>query len=225
MTNNSTGTTPARAVIFDMDGTLLYTLDDIGSAGNRTLAANGFPEHPIQAYKMFIGSGARTLMVRALPEAVRGDSDLVDKLLEEFLKDYGTAWNVLSGPYPGVDSLLDELSARRIPMAILTNKPHDAALKCAEELLGKWCFDVIQGQEKGLPVKPDPTGALRIAGQLNVRPEEILYVGDSAVDMETARAAGMLAAGVLWGYRSREELVGAGAEQLVEEPMELLRFV
>ena len=225
MTNNSIDSAPLRAVIFDMDGTLLYTLEDIAMAGNRALCLNGFPEHPVDAYRMFIGSGARTLMIRALPEGVRDDSELVDRCLQGFLDDYGLNWNVLSKLYPGMGQLLDSLADRGIPMAVLTNKPHTAALKCAEELLGQWTFAVVQGQEKGFPIKPDPSGALRIAKTLNVPPQEVLYVGDSAVDMETARSAGMIAAGVLWGYRDREELVGAGAQYLVEDPMELLGFV
>ncbi len=211
-----------RAVLFDMDGTLLNTLDDIAMAGNRVLAAQGFSEHPVEAYRMFIGSGARNLIIRALPEFARQNATLVDTCLQLFLDDYGLNQNVRSRPYPGIEALLDGLAARKIPMAILTNKPHWAALECAGNLLGRWGFFDVRGQREGCPIKPEPSGALAIARDLGMPPEKILYLGDSAVDMHTAVAAGMMPVGVLWGYRDREELLAAGAEFLLAHPMELL---
>jgi phosphoglycolate phosphatase len=227
MNDNSAGanmsTERFRAVLFDMDGTLLYTLDDIALAGNRALAAQGFPKHPVADYRMFIGSGARNLIIRALPESVRNDVGMVDTCLKHFLEDYGLNWNVRTRPYPGMDLLLDGLTARKKAMAILTNKPHEAALKCAGELLGRWTFAEVLGQRPGRPIKPDPAGALEIAGNMGISPSEILYLGDSAVDMHTAVAAGMLPVGVLWGYRDREELVSAGARAVIARPEDLLR--
>ncbi len=211
------------AVLFDLDGTLLDTLQDLGNAVNRVLERNGMPPHDINAYRTFVGDGVHMLVRRALPES-RRDPESVSRMVEEFRLEYRKHWKENSKPYPGVAELLDALSARRIPMAVLSNKPHDFTSRCVEEFLGKWAFAAVLGEREGVPRKPDPAGALEVARKLGIRPEAFVYLGDSSVDMETARAAGMVPVGALWGFRTGEELMRSGAHGLLERPEDLLRF-
>ena len=213
-----------RAVVFDMDGTLLDTLDDLADSMNRVLVAQGLPTHPADAYRHFVGSGAKNLVVRTLPPQ-RRDEDLITRCLQGFLKEYEANWRVKTRLYDGVSELLDALAARRMPMAVLTNKPQAFAELCMRAFLGRWPFALILGQTPGVPVKPDPAGPRQVIAYLGVRPEEILYLGDTDVDMFTAVGAGMHPVGVLWGFRGREELLAAGAAELLEHPMELLRLL
>jgi phosphoglycolate phosphatase len=210
-----------RAIIFDLDGTLLDTLEDIGDAANRVLAAHGFPAHPIDRYREFIGEGVHRLLTRVLPETSR-DAATVQRCVEAYQKEYALNWRVKTKPYAGVPELLDGLTARQLGLAVLSNKPDRFTQQCVRELLAKWTFDVVLGASDTFPRKPDPASALETARRLAVPPEACLYVGDSGVDMQTARAAGMFAVGVLWGFRGREELQRAGAQVLVEAPLEIL---
>jgi phosphoglycolate phosphatase len=210
-----------RAVMFDLDGTLLDTLEDIGRAANRVLAANGFPEHPIESYRYFVGDGAAVLFRRALPDGHNGGETL-DRCLRDFREDYGRAWNVVTAPYPGVPQLLDELTRRGIRMCVLSNKPHTITDACVRGMLGPWTFDAVLGQRDGEPKKPDPSGALAIARGMGLRPADYLYLGDTGTDMDTARAACMRPIGALWGFRNGEELLAHGAERLLHRPEELL---
>lgn len=211
----------ARAVLFDLDGTLLDTLEDIGRAANRVLSANGYPIHSLEAYKQFVGEGAAVLFQRALPEGSRDGAPL-ERCISQFREDYGTAWNIATKPYPGIPGLLDSLTARGIRMSVLSNKPHTITLACVQGLLSPWDFDLVFGYREGLPKKPDPSGALAIAAHAGIPPEEFLYLGDTGTDMDTARAAGMKPIGVLWGFRSRQELLTHGAGTLLSHPGDLL---
>ena len=213
-----------KAVLFDLDGTLLDTLKDIGSAANRILAGKGFPIHELNAYRYFVGNGAAMLINRALPEENRND-DVIRACLTEFLEDYGRNWNVKTRPYEGVPEMLDALNERGLRMAILSNKPHEFTKQCATELLSNWNFDVVIGQRDGTPPKPDPAGALEVAKRLNIPPADFLYIGDSGVDMKTAVASGMFPVGVLWGFRSMEELKDNGSLALVDRPSEILSLL
>lgn len=213
-----------KAILFDLDGTLLNTLADIGDAVNRVLTRESLPAHSLPAYRHFIGDGVVMLMTRALPENKQND-ETIGNLVEAFRKDYGKNWNVKTKPFEGVPGMLDALSRRRIRMAVLSNKPHAMTRRCIEELLPEWTFDVVLGQRENVPRKPDPSGALEVADHLNLLPKQILYLGDSAVDMLTARAAGMFAIGALWGYRSMDELKGAGAQALIDRPEDVLSFL
>jgi phosphoglycolate phosphatase len=212
-----------KAVLFVLDGTLLDTIEDIAYAANRVLAGRGFPVHPTDAYKTAVGSGARQLMRRVLPEINR-DQETIEECFAAFLKEYGEHWNVNTRPYPGVPEMLDALQTRGLKMAVLSNKPADFTRKCVYELLSKWKFDPVMGAGDGMPSKPDPAGALAIAKQLGIPPEEFVYLGDSGVDMKTANAAGMLAVGALWGFRSREELQQEGAKVLLERPQDIIKL-
>lgn len=213
-----------RAIIFDLDGTLLDTLRDIGEAMNRVLTAQGFPKHAIDAYKYFVGNGAKPLVHDTLPETARSP-EMVEHYLKIFLEDYGQNWSVNTRPYPGVSELLDALRAQGRKMSIFTNKPQQFALNCVDRLLPHWSFDHIVGQQDGFPRKPDPAGALRIAKSWGIPPSEILYIGDTGTDMQTAVAAGMCPVGVLWGFRERKELEEHGAQLVLERPQDLLSFL
>ena len=212
-----------KAVLFDLDGTLLDTLEDLADTVNQILEQDGFPSHPLESYRFFVGEGATTLINRALPESARNNSTL-QRCVNAFNHLYEQNWNIKSKPYAGVERMLDSLVARGIHISVLTNKPNAFAQKCVGELLGKWKFDRVLGQQDDLPSKPDPTGALEIADSLNFPPESFLYLGDTGTDMKTANAAHMFAVGVLWGFRPREELQASGAQALINKPEEVLHF-
>ncbi len=191
-----------RAVIFDFDGTLLDTLRDLAESVNSVLNRSGFPEHSLEAYRHFVGEGIEELARRVLPEGHR-DEATITKTLTDVREEYRQRWPNHTRPYEGIPELLDALTARRVKMAIVTNKPDDSTRTMAARLLPRWKFDVIVGATTDLPRKPDPKGALEAARRLRLSPEAILYVGDSDIDMKTANAAGMYAVGVLWGFRTR----------------------
>ena len=210
-----------KAVVFDMDGTLLDTLADLADAMNRVLAEHGFVTHPVDAYRHFVGSGASRLVARALP-ADRQDEELRALCLQSFLREYESGWRNKTCLYEGVPELLDALAARKIPMAVLTNKPQAFAELCMQEFLSRWDFTLTLGQMPGVAVKPDPAGPRQVIRHLGVQPEEILYLGDTDVDMFTAVNAGMHPVGVLWGFRAERELLDAGAAVILRHPMELV---
>jgi phosphoglycolate phosphatase len=212
---------PFRAVIFDLDGTLLDTLDDIANAANHVLAARGFPTHPNASYRTFVGEGVIKLMVRALPKAHR-DEAAVQASVGAYVQEYERTWNALTKPYPGVPEMLDALAVRGLKLAVLSNKPDHFTQQCVDQLLAKWTFDSVLGASDQFPRKPDPASAVETAKRLGVPRAECLYVGDSGVDMQTACAAGMRAVGVLWGFRGQEELLREGAQLLIKKPSELL---
>ena len=212
---------PHKAVLFDLDGTLLDTLSDIGAAVNRVLAGKGFPAHELDVYRYFVGDGSAMLINRALPKEKRTD-DVIRTCLAAYLEDYGRNWNVMTKPYEGIPEMLDALNDRGLKMAILSNKNHELAKRCTKELLSNWNFEVVIGQRNGVPPKPDPAGALEVAKRLNLPPVDFLYMGDSGVDMKTAVASGMFPVGVLWGFRSMGELRDNGSLALINRPSEIL---
>jgi phosphoglycolate phosphatase len=212
------------AVLFDLDGTLLDTLADIAHAANEALVRSGLPEHPPEAYRRFIGDGVATLFRRALPpEAV--EEGLVERCVAAFRDAYERCWDRSSRPYDGIPELLDALAGRGLALAVLSNKPDDFTRRCAEAFLGRWPLRAVLGQRPGVPRKPDPAGALEVADRLGIPAGRFLYVGDSAVDMETARRAGMHPVGVSWGYRPAEELWASGAAAVIHRPAELLNIL
>jgi phosphoglycolate phosphatase len=213
-----------QAVIFDLDGTLLDTLADIADAVNRVLAANGHPKHPEHDYRWFVGKGSAILITRALPPDCR-DARNVQACLERFIADYNQHWHRKTAPYPGIMELLETLQTRRLKLAVVTNKPHRFAEKMIAHYFPKTCFDPIFGHREDLPAKPDPTQALAAARQMEAAPHECLFVGDSAVDIKTARRAGMLAIGAGWGFRTKSELIDAGANHIIDHPIEVLSLL
>lgn len=210
-----------RAVIFDLDGTLLDTLEDIADSANHALSRFGLPTHPLDAYRYFVGDGVEMLVRRMLPEADRSEQT-VGEVTTAYRAEYGRRWKAKTRAYDGIEELLDGLAAAGVKTAVLSNKPHEPTQRCVDEFLSKWKFDVVVGHREGTARKPDPAGALWIAGQWQVAPSDILYLGDTATDMQTAVAAGMYACGALWGFRDAEELQSSGAKVLLEHPAELL---
>lgn len=215
---------PYKAVLFDLDGTLLDTLEDLGNVVNRVLAKRGFPSHGLDAYRYFIGDGTAMLITRALPEENR-NNDTIRTCLEAFREDYRRNWNVKTRVYDGVAEMLNALAPRGLRMAILSNKADDFTKLSVTGLLSNWTFDVVLGERDGFPPKPDPAGAFEVAQRLNIAPANFLYLGDSAVDMKTAIAAGMFPVGVLWGFRPAQELREGGAQVLIERPLEILSLL
>jgi len=213
-----------KAVIFDLDGTLLDTLKDIAVAANTVLARGNLPTHAEDRYRQFVGSGAAELMRRALPEEQRSPSE-VAPFVEAFRVEYAHNWRVHTKPYPGVADMLDALSAHQIPLAVLSNKPHDFTQLCVTEMLDRWTFSPVLGYRDDIPPKPDPTGASIIASELNLSPKDILYAGDTGIDMKTATTAGMFPVGVLWGFRPQAELEENGAKALVRTPQEIISLI
>lgn len=214
-----------RAVLFDLDGTLLDTLDDLADSMNSVLDGFGFPTHHREAYKVFVGDGMQSLVLRAIPQAHRGDDALAAHCLASMREEYGKHWNVKTRPYEGIPELLEALTHQGIKMAVLSNKPDDFTKEMTAELLAGYPFSAVLGERPGVPRKPDPTAAMEIADQLEVQTGEFLYLGDTATDMKTAVSAGMLPVGALWGFRSAEELQANGAKHLIKGPHELLKLL
>jgi phosphoglycolate phosphatase len=213
-----------KAVLFDLDGTLLNTLTDLADAMNASLAHFGFAPHPVDAYKYFIGDSVETEAKRALPEFSR-DPETIKKVARFSEQIYDKCWHKNTKPYPGIAELLSDIEKKRLPMVILSNKPDHFTKVMVEKLLPYWHFKIVQGALPDIPVKPDPASALQIAKRLAIPPEQFLYLGDTNTDMKTAVNAGMFPVGCLWGYRSADELLSAGAKILVKSPAEVLDII
>jgi phosphoglycolate phosphatase len=213
-----------KAIIFDLDGTLLNTLTDLADAMNAALVHFGFAPHSIEAFKYFVGESVAVEAKRALPESAR-DPETVEKVAEYSQQIYAKYWHKNTRPYPGIPELLTELQHRGISMAILSNKVDRFTKIMAEKLLPEWRFEIIQGALPNVGLKPDPTLALQIASRLKLAPEQFLYLGDSNIDVQTATAAGMFPVGCLWGYRTADELLAAGAKTLIQKPAEALKIL
>ncbi|MEM7602187.1 MAG: HAD family hydrolase [Verrucomicrobiota bacterium] len=214
---------PDKAVIFDLDGTLLDTLQDLADSGNAVLEARGFPTHPTDAYRTFIGNGMMNLVRDIFPEGHRPElGEETDQVLAEYRAAYGDRWQNTTVIFPGIANLLDELKQRGIPIGVLSNKAHDFTEKCVEAFLNDWTWDVVLGAREGVPKKPDPAGAIEAAGRVGFTPSDCYFIGDSDVDMMTAVNAAMHAVGVSWGFRPVAELQEAGAEAILDEPLELM---
>jgi phosphoglycolate phosphatase len=217
----SKSATPKRAIIFDLDGTLLDTLADIGDSVNRMLVEYGFAEHTLDDYRRFIGNGLKMLVMRALPIAGRS-KEMVDGCVRRARAIYWDHWNRKTRPYHGILELFDALEEKNIAKAVLSNKPHDFTVRYVDAYFDRWSFAVVMGQNDHFPAKPDPAAALEIARRLDIPPDAFLFVGDSAVDMKTARSAGMHAVGAGWGFRGPRELTQNGCQSLVMHPLEIL---
>ncbi len=222
MKNNFPGT--IRAVLFDLDGTLLDTLEDIAFSLNSVLERHGYPTHSLQECRELVGYGMEELVKRALPEYAH-DKAIMLPLQEQMKAAYAGHWNVHSRPYEGIGMLLDTIDRLGLKKAILSNKPDGFTKLCADELLSAWSFDLVMGHRDGIAHKPDPQGACYIAGELGVDPVDILYIGDSGVDMQTANSAGMYPFGVLWGFRPETELRQKGAASLATAPDDIVKFL
>ncbi len=208
-------------MLFDLDGTLLDTVQDLAESVNAVLSRLGFPEHDIEAYKYFVGDGVEELARRALPEGRRDQATLA-KSIAAIREEYSRRWANNTRPYEGIPELLDALTAGNVRMAILSNKPDDSTKATVARLLPNWRFDPVVGASPSVAMKPDPGAALAIARSLNIPPDTFLYLGDTGTDMKTARAAGMYPVGALWGFRTAEELTESGARTIIRDPVQLL---
>jgi len=213
-----------KAVIFDLDGTLLNTIDDIANSVNSVLEKSGFPVHSTEEIKYFVGTGFYNLIRLALPEKNRDDGT-IKKLVEMLREEYNTRWNQYTKPYDGIAELLDELTKRNVKKAVLSNKADNFTKIIVAQLLPQWQFEVVWGERPDVPKKPDPTAALEIADMLNISPDEFILLGDSSYDIQTGVTAGMFAVGALWGFRTADELKSAGADALIEKPLDLLKLL
>lgn len=212
-----------KAVLFDLDGTLINTLDDLADAANYMLRHFGYPEFDTEAYKYKVGNGMRRLMERALPEDHRTTAD-IDAAMDVFMPYYSEHSLDKAKQYDGISDVLQKLRNMGIKTAVITNKAHAAAVKILDNML-PGCFDVIFGQREGVPTKPDPTSANTVISELGVLPNECIFIGDSGVDMQTANNTGAFALGALWGFRTKDELIENGAMAVIEKPAEILKFI
>jgi len=215
--------TPA-AILFDLDGTLLDTIDDLADSANSMLAHFGAPPHSPDDYKLMIGDGLEELVRRALPESMRDPQTLTEAI--RLGRDaYAQRWQSKTRPYPGIPELLRTIASHHIPMAVLSNKPDDFTKTVVRELLAEFAFEQVVGARPGVPRKPDPAGAFAVTSALGVDPTGCWFLGDSDVDMLTAVSAGMRPVGVLWGFRDEAELRDNGAELVLSHPSELVRLL
>ena len=213
-----------RAVIFDLDGTLVDTLGDIAASMNRALKARGFPELPVEEYRDKVGWGIKRLAFLALPKEVRNE-EIAGLVGTEAAAFYAENPLVYSRPYPGIPELVASLNQRKIKTAVLTNKPDPVAQKVISGLFPLNSFNIVRGDIFGKPRKPDPACVWDLLVDLNLTPANIIFMGDSEIDMEIAVASGCFPLGVNWGYRSPETIFNAGAKRVIEKPEELFELL
>ncbi len=211
-----------HAVIFDLDGTLLNTLGDLRAATNHALEVRGLPPHSMEEIRQFIGNGIRLLIRRAMPEGTPEAE--IDAALDDFKAYYAAHIHDRTVPYDGIPQLLTALRKRGIKVAVLSNKIDSASQQLIDYFFPEKT-DVVFGEHVGVPRKPDPTSCRMVMQQLGVQPEQVLYVGDSGTDMQTAKNAGLYAVGVTWGFRSKEVLLKYGADVLVHRPEQILQIL
>ena len=213
-----------QLVIFDLDGTLLNTIADLGNAANHALEMAGLPTHPAQAYPRFVGNGVRKLIERVLPESQRSPR-MVDKMLVDFKQYYEAHLTDGTEPYPGIPELLRDLSERGVKLAVASNKYQSATERLVNHFFPDIPWAAIEGQKEGIPVKPDPSIVFEILSKSPTPKSEVLYVGDSGVDMETARRACVESCGVTWGFRPLDELLSNHADHVAGTTTQLLRLI
>lgn len=212
-----------EAVIFDLDGTLLDTLEDLSDSMNSVLERISLPPHSLSDYKILVGKGMLNLVTSALPPEMRTE-ERIDQCYTAMFEEYGRRWDKKTRPYEGIDILLDVLNQKKIKAAVLSNKLDQLTQLVVKKYLGRWRFEAVFGEREGVPRKPDPAGLLEISDMMNVPPDAIICLGDSGSDMTAAIKAGMYPAGALWGFRGRDELLSHGALKLFEKPVDLLEL-
>ncbi|OPX44283.1 phosphoglycolate phosphatase [Ruminiclostridium hungatei] len=212
-----------KAAIFDLDGTLIDSLEDLADSANAALAKHGFGSHPAIAYKKFVGNGVRQLIKRAAPAGTAEEE--IDSILADYREIYNKNYVNKTRPYARIPEMLAMLEKLGIKMAVCSNKPHEPTAEIVEKVLGSGYFQVVFGEREGIPRKPDPAALAEAAAVMGVEPSEAIYLGDSGGDMVAAVRAGMYAAGALWGFREREELEAGGSQVLFEDPLQMVEFI
>lgn len=212
-----------QTVLFDLDGTLCDTLDDLADATNYALQTHGFAPHTREEYRYFVGTGARELIRKALEGQSQDEADR-QRVYETYTAYYSTHYLVKTAPYPGLPAMLEELRRRGMRLGVVTNKPDDRAQEIVEKFF-PGVFSAVAGNRPDFPTKPDPALPLHVLGQLHGQPQSTAFVGDSWVDMQTASNAGFVPVGVLWGFRERQELEAHGARFLAHNAAELLKIL
>ncbi len=213
-----------KLVIFDLDGTLINSIDDLGEATNHALATMGYPTHPMIVYPSLVGSGVSKLIERALLEEARRQR-VIEAMKREFKAYYDEHLTDHTKVYPGIHELLDEMTGRGIGLAVASNKYQTAVSEIVRRLFPRTEWAAVMGHRDGIPVKPDPSIIFNVLLEHPTPKAEVLYVGDSGIDMETARRACVESVGVTWGFRSRSELVSAHADHIVNDPDEILSLL
>jgi phosphoglycolate phosphatase len=212
------------SVIFDLDGTLANTIQDITEAANFAMRKFGMPEHTAEEYKYFVGDGIKELIERAVPETDKGDEEKVSACLDAFRQYYRENYCVYTKPYDGIYETLDKLKRVGIVLGVVTNK-NEEAVKLIVAKLFKGYFDIVIGNSDRVKQKPDPESVNEIMAQYHLTPDEVVFVGDSYTDIRTAKNAGIKGVGVLWGFRTRKELEDEGADFVISEPTDLLAII
>ncbi|MFP4430435.1 MAG: HAD family hydrolase [Spirochaetaceae bacterium] len=212
-----------KAILFDLDGTLLDTIEDIQSAANAALEPEGFSPITYEETRSRVGWGLRRLVEQSVPPGT--PEEVIDRAFGELVRVYQADPTARSRIYDGIPELLDALTEAGMPMAVLSNKTHSITELVVAKLFGRWSFAVVHGAKEGVPPKPDPRSALSISEALGVPPEQMMFAGDTGVDMQTAKSAGMFPVGVSWGFRSLDELRSNGAGATVDDPAELLALI
>lgn len=215
---------PKKAVIFDLDGTLLNTYEDLANAVNFALEQNGLPTHMAEKYKIFAGNGTDMMITRALPEADRND-EMLDKVRKLYFEYYNAHSGECTKPYDGIVDMLSELKSRGFKLAVVSNKIDFMTRAVVKEYFGDTTFDFVTGQCDGIIPKPDPSMVYKVMEQFGVTSDECIFVGDSGVDAETGKNANMFTVGVLWGFRDEKELLECGASAVISKAEELLNYV
>lgn len=208
-----------KAVLFDLDGTLLDTLQDLANAMNRTLAAHDLPSHELAAYRRKVGNGMRKLTERSVPDAA--DTVMVDRILDAFMADYRQHSTDNTAPYPGIQEMLQAVKRTGVKMYVISNKSEPEAIEIVGSIFGKNMFDAVYGTVEGRPTKPAPDTCFLALAEAGCDKNQAVFVGDSEVDVQTAIAAGLYGIGVTWGFREEEDLVTAGADIILHTAADL----
>ena len=214
-----------KSVIFDLDGTLLNTIDDIADSANNVLKSFGFETHPVEKYRCFVGDGTLEFIKRILPLEHRQDNKIIQDYLEKYKKEYTKRWNNKTKPYEGINTLLSELTKKNVIINVNSNKSQDFVKIMVKAYFAKFDFKYILGASLKYPNKPNPESTCFIANSLGINSSEIMFVGDSDIDIKTAVAADMVPVGVLWGFRDENELISNGAKIVLSKPIDLLNYI
>lgn len=213
-----------KLIIFDLDGTLVDSIEGLATAMNKVLESRGYPQHRVEDYKRFVGNGIKKIVMRGLPLESR-DQETVNLCYDKMLTAYAEHYAVGMSIYKDIDIVLNELTSKGITLAINTNKNQEMADKVVDGFLKQWNFVKVIGATENYEIKPSPIGAIHIAETVGVQPSECIYIGDSEVDLITARNAGMQSILVTWGFRTEEQLKTHKPEVLVQSPMDILRYL